>query len=49
MKTIDLKKTGYVSPEVASETVAVESGFASSVDGAGTQDLNVDEYTIQWK
>ena len=48
MKTIDLKKTGYVSPEVSVEDIAVENGFAASPGTGNTQDLFDDPETIGW-
>lgn len=48
MKSIDLLKKNYASPEISVENIAVERGFAAS-DGIGTQKLEEESYSIQWE
>lgn len=49
MKRNELMKKGYASPVISEEIVAVESGFAASGEGIGTQSLNEETYSIQWQ
>lgn len=49
MKSIDLPRIGYASPEISVETLEVENGFAASGETFGTKELGEESYSFEWE